>query len=248
MSASSVQTIISDLNKYHDLQRSSRFYMYIPGEDGFPYLRCESVDMPGRALDSFEHRTYGPFVKYPKQSTFGEVTAHFFGSSNLADKNNTNNGEPLNETGLSEKRYFENWMQKINPYPQTSESGRAYPGLISFLDYPYHNFAYKDTYVRDIMIVCYDSSVVAPELPVPNRKSFVMVLKRSYPTAISSIELNWGSEDVVRFTVSFTYDWFTYSRMHIPQAISEMNFDMSTQGEKQIANRSIFESIYDLFR
>lgn len=235
--SASLSNILGDINRFHDLQRQSRFYFYIPGKN-FPYLRCESVDMPGRSLDSFDHRTYGPIVKYPKQSTFGEVTATFIGSSNLANKNQ---GLPQEGTGLPEKVYFENWMQEINPYPTTSNPN---------LDYPYHNFAYKDDYVEDIFITCYDSSDTRGSFSRASQsidnESFVLILKRAYPIMISSIGLNWASEDIVRFTVSFAYEWFTYTQMRIPAPTSE-TFDLSTVGEAQIANRSIIETIADLF-
>jgi hypothetical protein len=216
--SSSVDTIISHLNTYNDLQRQSRFKVFFgpsptPASDSLfdselLSLRCESVDIPGRTLDTFDHRTYGPIVKYPRQSYFSEITLTFICSANYSGKN----GQfPRTYSGLPEKRFFEDWMQFINVYPNGNGSENA--------DYAYHNFKYKDEYARTIEIRCYDTD---------DSVSFTMNLLRAFPTQIGSVGMTWTSEEVARLPVTFTYETFTYIRQPVYQQRAE-TFDLSTQ-------------------
>ena len=93
---------------------------------------------------------------------------------------------------MPEKRIFEDWMNHINPYPNS----RGYRQEVA-----YHNFKYKDSYAVDMKIVCYG---------VDNKPSYEMDLIKSYPTLISSISMTWSSEEVARVAVTFAYDFFTY--------------------------------------
>ena len=209
--SASIETILSHLNQYQDLQRQSRFKVFFPEasllENELLSLRCEAIDIPGRTLDTFSHRTYGPVVEYPKQSYFGDITLTFICSSNFSGKQGRFYQE---NTGLLEKRFFENWMQYINTYPTNSGSFNA--------DYAYHNFKYKDEYAQTIDIICYDTS---------DKISFKMSLLRAFPTRINPVSMTWTSEDVARLPVTFSYETFTYSGQTLTAQQAE-NFDLST--------------------
>ena len=214
--SASIETILSHLNLYHDLQRQSRFKVFFgpspsPASDSLLdsellSLRCEAVDIPGRTLDTFSHRTYGPVVEYPKQSYFGDITLTFICSANYSGRQ----GSPRPYSGLPEKRFFEDWMQFINVYPNGNGSENA--------DYAYHNFKYKDEYAREIEIRCYDTD---------DNVSFAMYLLRAFPTRINPVTMTWTSEEVARLPVTFSYETFTYTRQPVYQQRAE-TFDLST--------------------
>jgi len=188
---SSVREITEMLNTYSDLQRQSRFKVFFSSKiPNFALdkirdlsLTCEAVDIPGRVFNTFDYRTYGPVVKFPTQSFFGEVTCTFFCKGNL---------KYSNYTGLPEKRIFEDWMNYINPYP-SSRGNKP--------DIPYHNFKYKDNYSADMQIVCYG---------VDHKPSYQIDLINSFPTTVSPVSMTWTSEEVARVAVTFSYDYFVY--------------------------------------
>jgi hypothetical protein len=199
---SSVQTILSSINKYHDLQRQSRFKVFFDKVPGCCpnladlSLRCESIDLPGRALNTFDHRTYGPVVKYPTQSFFGEITLTFICSANRSKSNIPFRDDGLSSssyTGMDEKTTFENWMNYINTYPSSSNRSP---------NYPYHNFRYKNQYIADIFVICYDTD---------DKPSYRMDFERAFPVSIGQIPMSWTSEEVARVPVTFTYDFFRYT-------------------------------------
>lgn len=206
---SSISTMLSSINKYHDLQRQSRFMAYfsrIPSCCGVDAqllsMRCESLELPGRSFSTFDHRTYGPVVKYPYQTHFDEITLTFLCTSNL--KGNYNS-IPL--TGMQEKAAFESWMNYINGYPATPNPK---------IDHAYHNFRYKSDidmagnsigYAVPLQIKCYASDRKEnnnyEDIP-----SYIMTFENCYPTRISPVQMMWSSEEVARLTVTFTYDYY----------------------------------------
>lgn len=208
--SSSVQTFISSINKYHSLQRQSRFKVFFPS---IPKccptladltLRCESVDLPGRSFNTFDHRTYGPIIKYPTQSFFSEITLTFLCSSNKSGRLEVRDdrlgvgGRSISSppfTGMDEKVTFENWMNYINSYPSRSSTPQ---------NQVYHNFRYRNDYVAPINVICYDTSDVA---------SYMMDFEEAYPIVVSPVSMTWGSEEVARVSVTFTYKYFRYTNM-----------------------------------
>ena len=205
---SSVQTMISSINRYQDLQRQSRFKVFFPSLPGCCpkladlSLRCESVDLPGRSFNTFEHRTYGPVIKYPTQTFFNEITLTFICSSNRAgtfgvrdDLGGRVGGISRPLTGMDEKVTFENWMNYINTYPE--RSGKQ-------PDVPYHNFRYRSEYVADMSIMCYDTHDVP---------AYEMYFQDAYPLIVNPVSMTWANEDVARLTVVFTYEYFRYTNM-----------------------------------
>lgn len=241
-----IDRIIGSINKYQDLQRQSRFEARFPvvpkcttGNDGCNILadltlRCEGLELPGRVFETFSHRTYGPFIDYPSQTSFPDITLNFICSSNrrfgtggpgsgqsvpvpnrpdpgtgrreppdLAPRPGNNIPSPTRAgsrpmTGMDEKVTFENWMNYINPYPGSYNRDKAVNGNV------YHNFKYRDEYVADISIMCFDTE---------DSPSYEMYLVRAYPKMVSSVPMTWASEDVARVSVIFTYEYFRYTNM-----------------------------------
>lgn len=53
--------------------------------DGLSF-RCQAVSLPGRALQTIDHRTYGPIQKIPYDSLFTDVAATFILSEDYDEK------------------------------------------------------------------------------------------------------------------------------------------------------------------
>ena len=203
MAISTVDNMLASINRYHDLQRESRFVAYFPnipsccGPVGGQELvyRCEALDLPGRSFTTFDHRTYGPIVKYPTQTNFGEITLTFLCTSNRIYSSNPfviSNKTSIPYTGMQEKVTFENWMNYINSYPKDPNPK---------ITYAYHNFRYKDEYARRLFLVCYSTD----HMDTP---SYTMTFEGCYPTMVYPVSMRWASEEVARLTVTFTYDYY----------------------------------------
>jgi hypothetical protein len=89
--------------RYGDLARSCLFMVRIMPKFGtravesLMYL-CESAEIPGRAFETQEVRTYGSTYRRPFISAYSDVTLTFICTGEMLEKN-----------------FFDNWMQAINP-------------------------------------------------------------------------------------------------------------------------------------
>jgi len=90
-----------------ELARPSKFDVFIPIPVGLaPYLtvsralnyRCESTDLPGRAIATTTQKIYGPEEKFPYQTTYNDINLTFI----CTDK-------------MEEKNFFDAWLEYINP-------------------------------------------------------------------------------------------------------------------------------------
>jgi len=90
-----------------ELARPNKFDVFIPIPVGLaPYLtvsralnyRCESTDLPGRAIATTTQKIYGPEEKFPYQTTFNDINLTFI----CTDK-------------MEEKNFFDAWLEYINP-------------------------------------------------------------------------------------------------------------------------------------
>ncbi len=208
-----VQNFINSVNRFDDLHRQSRFNALFPRIPGccdelgnameHLSLRCEYLDLPGREFATFNNRTYGPSVKYPMQTNFPDITITFLLSGNKVGSSKFNipgtalftrpsSGGIQPNTGMVEKRIFENWMNYIN----------TYPGGTPKSDYPYHNFLYKNEYGAEIQVQCYD---------VHDNPSYAMYFYNAFPISTGPVSMSWANEDVATLPVVFTYEYATFT-------------------------------------
>ena len=153
-----------------DLARSSKFDVYIPvpvilapminvGKN--LHLRCESTELPGRTFATTERKIGSvPIQKYPYQSSYNDITMNFIVSGDM-----------------SEKLFFDVWMDVINP---TSN----------------FNFAYRSNYITDIAITQYD---------MRKQVTYKTVLMGAYPIAVNQLDLDWTNENYHKLSVMFAY-------------------------------------------
>jgi len=89
-----------------ELARPSRFDVFIPipsslstsFESRLFTFRCESADLPGRALATSTQKIYGPEEKFPYQTTYNDINMTFICTENMI-----------------EKVFFDRWLNTINP-------------------------------------------------------------------------------------------------------------------------------------
>lgn len=90
-----------------DLSRPNKFAVEIPIPIALAQyistsrtigFRCESAELPGRAISTTVQKTYGPEEKYPYLTNYNDVTLSFIMSDDMR-----------------EKRFFDAWLEWINP-------------------------------------------------------------------------------------------------------------------------------------
>lgn len=157
-----------------DVARPSRFDVVVP----VPYymltqydnakqlqMRCEAAELPGRTFATTDRKMGSvPIQKYPYQSTYNDVTLTFIVSDDM-----------------SEKIFFDSWMEVINP-------------TMNF------NFKYRADYSVDISINQYD---------VTNNLTYVSTLIDAYPISVNQLDMDWSSMDSHhKLAVAFAYSYW----------------------------------------
>lgn len=172
----SIKNILSSFKT--ELSRTSRFDVYIPA----PFilltmldmitntkgltLRCEAAEMPGRALATIDRKIgTNPVFKVPYQSMYNEMNMTF-----------------IVDGDMSEKLFFDLWMDSINPTTN-------------------YNFRYPKDYVTDIAITQYDNQ---------NEVSYRSILLNAYPLSVNQMDLDWTTDGYHKLNVVFAYTNWTY--------------------------------------
>lgn len=128
---------------------------------------CESADFPGRDFQTTDYRIYGPNFKSPFISAYQDINMTV-----LCDKD------------LSQKVFFENWMESINPI----STG--------------YDFSYRDSYVAEIDIKQYDEK---------DKETYSCKLYEAYPVSLNPLTANWADDGFHRVQVSMTYRYWISS-------------------------------------
>lgn len=183
----------SNLNKYSDIARANRFDVLInppktlAGRDVGGLFSAEATELPGKSLNVFERKDYVITEKMPMQTLYSEINITFLLWSN--ERNSI-------DTGLPQKRFFDDWIQSINFSPTDSSVGNAA-----------YNFNYKNEYASTIEIRNYD--VTGYGTSSPGSISHKIVLVDAYPIAVGSVGLNWAEDGIMRLPVTFAYTrWY----------------------------------------
>lgn len=167
--------------KEDDLAKSARFLVTInppvkvtntfPSGYAFSDLTflCESAELPGRGLIASDIRYYGPSYKIPYQSQYEDTNMTFL----VRDRWN-------------ERRFFDNWMELINP--QNS-----------------FDFAYRNDYISTVTVFAMS------DLKKGNKgqERYSWRLFEAYPILISGQQVTWADDNFHRLTVTFTFKkWY----------------------------------------
>lgn len=170
-------------------------------------MRCESASIPDVTLATQEimRYGYGPMESTPYTAVFSGVNLTFV----------------LDKTSLV-YRYFNRWMQSVVNFnlndgsmdSQFTTNGLARNTLNAY------EVGYKDDYTTSVNITVFD------EQTVPRIQT---TLHSAYPKAISAVDLNWGSTDVVRMNVALAFrEYYTNTGRVIPSPVASPEVEAAT--------------------
>jgi len=153
-----------------DVARPSRFEVQIPVPVKLLMyyntaknlnLRCESAELPSKTYGTTDQKIYGPIEKFTNQMIFNDSTFTFI----LSDD-------------MSEKTFFDGWMQLINPNST-------------------YDFAYKGDYTTSVLVNQYN---VSGEL------TYGVSLIDAFPVSVNQLDLDWSNTDSHhKLSVTFAY-------------------------------------------
>ena len=223
MSRSGVLDFSAALNKYSDAARANRFSVDIPNVTSLRadmernrntqgpinlnvsgstlQYWCESAELPGRTFATFDRKTYGLTTKLPMQTQFSDITLTFICMANKVSGTGRS-ARVTPETGLEVKRFFDSWMQTINP--MSTEA---------FEQDGQYNFEYKSDYAVPITITHFDQFSKQPNNNTDNNTesmvSYKVALVDAFPISMGALTMNWGDDGILRLPVTFAYSrWY----------------------------------------
>lgn len=177
-----LSNIHSIMSRYGGLAKSCRYAVRILPQGSrvqaigavvpdLTYL-CETAEFPGRGLMTVDTRTYGPNQKLPYQSSYEDLNLTFLCRNNSW-----------------ERRFFDDWMNIINP-------------VNSF------NFSYLDEYKAEIQIYQFNDTHIASSATTPEA-IYQFSLHSAYPLLVNPQAVSWADDQFLRLGISFAYSWWT---------------------------------------
>lgn len=169
--SSNITEFISSFNT--DIARPNRFNVIIPAPLALlPYyntssllsLRCESTQLPSRTFATADQKIgSNPIVKHAYQSNYNESEMTFIVSDDM-----------------SEKVFFDAWMEYINP------------------SYTF-DFNYRNDYI---------STLTVNQYGVDNKLTYSINLIDAFPIAVNQLDLDWSNDGHHKLTVVFAYRYW----------------------------------------
>lgn len=217
-----VQNLISSIDA-SGIARTSHFEVFVFGNDGNTErdmsFRIESIDLPGRNFILTDHKftNIGPFNRMPTGQTYSDVTATILLSEDMREKAYFEKWQSrMIDTGSGEEKQPPKTERVFNEYSMEEENVIV-PSKVNE-NYVLSRFGHKyfDTYIGKVEIRQYGA---AGDL------RSVHILNEAYPTMIAPISMTWGSEDVARLQVTFSYK--NYKAVFYRQDQAERGFGFS---------------------
>ena len=124
-------------------------------------FRCETAELPSVSFGTIYQKIYGPIEKYPNQIMYNDSSFTFIVSDDM-----------------SEKKFFDGWMQLINPNST-------------------YDFGYKGDYSTTIQVNQYD---------VTGALTYSVSLIEAFPISVNQLDLDWSNVDSHhKLSVVFAY-------------------------------------------
>lgn len=178
----SLMDFYSIASKEDDLAKSARFLVTINPPvkltSTFPQgssiasdltFLCESAELPGRGLIASDIRYYGPSYKIPYQTQYEDTNLTFL----VRDR-------------FNERKFFDNWMELINP--QNS-----------------FDFAYRNEYIASVTVFAMSDLKKGDQ----GQQRYAWKLYEAYPILVSGQQVTWADDNFHRLTVTFTFKkWY----------------------------------------
>ena len=179
-----VNNLLSSINK-SGVAKSSHFEVQITGvgntgDEEQLMSRADTAELPGRSLMTAEHKftNYGPMNKVPYGGQiYTDSTISFLLSEDMR-----------------EKEYFEYWQNRI-VNTGAFEVGSSQKDFYGYVQSNF-NTKYFDEYLGTIVIRQYGSS---------GELRSIHTLNEAYPLIINPIAMSWGSDELAKLNVTFTY-------------------------------------------
>ena len=130
---------------------------------------CEAAEFPGRGFDVTQIRYYGPSQVMPNNSMY-----------------NTCNLQFLCRSASTERAFFDDWMEYINP-------------TTSF------NFEYPNNYYCTIQIFQFSEF---GGVQSPSNAIYGWTLNKAWPTLVNPQQVTWADQDILRLQVTFAYKYW----------------------------------------
>ena len=162
------------------LSKSGNFVAYQDqGKEHIAY-RCERVSLPGRIMISspYKEGNMGLAREYPTNAVYQPVDMTIVMSEDYSDK-----------------IFFELWQDLIVGHHRTEGDQTEDSRSINYLS----------DYACTLTISCYSG---ATDGDAELQKVYECTLKEAYPRTIQDIQMDWGSNDIVRLNVVFDYKYF----------------------------------------
>jgi len=128
-------------------------------------FRCESTQFPSRTFATTEQK-FGsnPTEKHAYHTTYNDIEMSFIVSEDM-----------------SEKKFFDAWMNLINP-------------TASF------DFNYRDDYITDFYVFQYDGTQTV--------RTYSIALLDAFPISVNQLDLDWSNDNFHKLSVTFAYRYW----------------------------------------
>ena len=170
-------------------------------------FRCESTQFPSRTFATTEQR-FGsnPTEKHAYHTTYNDIEMSFIVSEDM-----------------SEKKFFDAWMNLINP-------------TASF------DFNYRDDYITDFYVFQYDGSLAV--------RTYSIALIDAFPVSVNQLDLDWSNDNFHKLSVTFAYRYWknigvedqAKETLVVPDNISST--DQTTYSEDGVEDRKRVAASY----
>lgn len=149
----------------NDVAKAARFAVQI-NKVGVPsdlHFLCEAAEFPARALNAQSYRYYGPDFKLPHQTAYTDLNLTF-----------------ICRTKMEEKKFFDKWMEEINPRDS-------------------YNFNFRSAYACDVVIYQYAETGEA---------TYMNTFLDAFPINVNAMPTSWAEDNYQRLQVTFAFtEW-----------------------------------------
>lgn len=136
-------------------------------------FQCEATELPGFSINTSEAKIYGPVYQIATTPVYTDLNLTFICAADMW-----------------EKKYFDDWMQKIVPTGYASVEEES------------PHVEYRENYLSTLIIDQFNEfTTESGSLQIPYR----VVVHDAFPTAIAPLPLNWGEDGVHRLSITFKY-------------------------------------------
>jgi len=163
-------------------------------------LRCESAQLPSRTFATADQKIgSNPLEKHAYQSNYNESEMTFIVSDDM-----------------SEKIFFDAWMEYINP-------------TMSF------DFNYRNDYISTLSVNQYS---------VDNKLTYSINLIDAYPIAVNQLDLDWSNDGHHKLTVVFAYRyWQNNSIQQLGSSLLQAGISQVLNSNGGLTNLTDFSSV-----